>query len=125
MHKQRDGFLLPSSLLHGVVFQPVISFFKGLVPEVFQFFNWENALEHILIAGGKLGKHLVREEACRKFHILFQGFWIFAWDLNIAGVRHAQLFAEAGHEVPVDVARMLSMAPTLGNGEQLFMLCPI
>ena len=87
MHKQRDGFLLPSSLLHGVVFQPVISFFKGLVPEVFLFFNWENTVEHILIAGGKLGKHLVREEACSKFHILFQGYWIFAWDLNIAGVR--------------------------------------
>lgn len=49
----------------------------------------------------------------------------FCMGLNIAGVRHAQLFAEAGHEVPVDVARMLSMAPTLGNGEQLFMLCPI
>ena len=54
-----------------MVFEPAITFFKGLVPKGFHFFKWENNFKGII--GEKLGKHLVRQQHGSCVLILFQG----------------------------------------------------
>ena len=61
-----------------MVFEPVITFFKGLVPKGFHFFKWENDFKGII--GEKLGKHLVRQQHGSCVPILFQGLGVFAWN---------------------------------------------
>ena len=94
-----------------MVFEPVITFFKGLVPKGFHFCKWENNFKGIII-GEKLGKHLVRQQHGSCVLILFQGLelGVFTWNFfKFKGGWHVQAFAEGCHEIPVYVTRVKPM----------------
>ena len=65
------------------------------------------------------------EENLGSFHILFQGFGMLAWHCNWEASRQANAFAKVCHQVPVDIAWVHPMGATLGNCNQLMVLCPI